>query len=240
MRTKLIICDDDVYTIKMLKSILANFNSIEVVGEACNGEECIALIHEKKPSILFCDINLPTINGIDAAKIIKDSFPDLYVVFISGYSEYAIESFAAQPFDFIVKPFDTKKVYSTINNLLKSIQERSLKDKNKLESLILPYADEINIVTQSDIIFVTREKSITVVYTQKNKYFTYESLETIESRLNKQLFLRSHKSYIINKSKVEKIVINNKTSYKVLFTGYKDFAYITSGNVQEIRSNLAF
>ncbi|MCX7923346.1 MAG: LytTR family DNA-binding domain-containing protein [Clostridia bacterium] len=240
MKVRVAICDNERLNTDILRQILQNFNEIEIVGEAFTGEDCIKLINHTTPDILFCEIKLPSINGIETALILRDRFPDLYIVFMSSYSEYVLESFNARPFDYIMKPFDSKKVYMTISALLKQIKQKKKAKPTLSTSLILNFDDEIHIIPQEEIVFITRESGVSVIFTDKSKYFSYESLEAISLRLNRHVFVRSHKSYIINKNKVEKMVINNKTSYKVLFKGYRDFAYILSSKVKEIKLKLAF
>ena len=242
MKIKVVLCDDDILSVKFLKSILAKFESIEIVGEANNGEDCISLVRKLNPQILFCDIKMPTLNGIDTVRILREEYPKIHVIFISGFSEYALEAFDVHPYSYLIKPFEYTKVYNTVNRLLLKI--RNLHEKDNCvdvgENLVLNYNNEINIVPQNDILFITRDNNATAIYTSKCKHITYESMDEIWTRLDRGIFMRSHKSYIINKKKVEKLIFNNKTSYKVFFQDYKNFAYIVSDKVRDIKNSMNF
>ena len=113
---RIIIVDDEEKMRYILKKALLKVPGITIVGEAQNGTEAIQLVEEVRPDGVFMDVEMPEMNGIDAAKLIADIDPKCMIVFITAYQEYMPEAFALYAFDYIVKPFQLKRLQSRAKN----------------------------------------------------------------------------------------------------------------------------
>jgi len=120
MGKRILVVDDAMFMRKMLGDILRNAGH-EVVGEACNGNEALQMYREYLPDLVTMDITMPECNGIDGVKKIKGEFPDAIVLMVSamGQENMVIESVQSGAKGFIVKPFDTDKILTTISRLAK-------------------------------------------------------------------------------------------------------------------------
>lgn len=102
----ILICEDDKSTLGMFCRLLETNPLIDDIYKACTGDEAVRIIRDKFPDILILDIDLPDIDGIQVAKAACDMMPDVAVAFVTGYPDFAVESFVVHPYDYIIKPID--------------------------------------------------------------------------------------------------------------------------------------
>ncbi|KPU26683.1 hypothetical protein TR13x_08885 [Caloranaerobacter sp. TR13] len=160
---RLLIADDEPIEREGLKLIInKNFSNIEIVGEAKNGREAIELVEELRPDILFLDIKMPGINGIEAAKEIRRKYKNLKIVILSAYDyfAYAKESFSLGVYDYLLKPVRRIKLIETLENIVKEIEKERLERQEKLK-----LREEL-----SDIKNMLEEKFITIILEDGLKY----------------------------------------------------------------------
>ncbi|WP_069648871.1 response regulator transcription factor [Caloranaerobacter ferrireducens] len=153
---RLLIADDEPIEREGLKLIInKNFSNIEIVGEAKNGREAIELVEELRPDILFLDIKMPGINGIEAAKEIRRKYKNLRIVILSAYDYfvYAKESFSLGVYDYLLKPVRRVKLIETLENIVKEIEKERLERQEKLK-----LREEL-----SDIKNMLEEKFVTII-----------------------------------------------------------------------------
>src|SRR5690606_30817498 len=100
MQLKVIIVDDEPYAIKELKYLLEEYSDFEICGEAQTREECLRLVAREQPDVVFLDIELQGENGINIAKEINKINSDIYIVFATAYSQYAVDAFTVDAFDY--------------------------------------------------------------------------------------------------------------------------------------------
>ncbi|GHF77974.1 LytR/AlgR family response regulator transcription factor [Thalassotalea marina] len=135
-KIKAVIVDDEPLAIEGLKLRLNSLEGVSVVGEASDGDAAIKLCHELQPDVLFLDLRLPGINGLEVVQILQsDSMP--LVVFVSAYSEYAIEAFELNAIDYIMKPANLGRLQKTIERIRERLtpQHRDLEKFRLLKAL---------------------------------------------------------------------------------------------------------
>lgn len=207
---------------------------IEEIYTACTGKEAEDIIREESPQILLLDIELPDINGINVAKTAVSLNPDVFVVFITGYSSYATESFEVHPYDYILKPIDFERFRETLNFVTikceNNILNRKLKATGKLP---VKSGNGILFLNLKDIIFIERLGEKTKIHTRKKAYECTDHLKNLEASLNGN-FYRVHKSYIVNMEMVEKIE-NLRDTYEISFYDYNEKAYMSKGRYQFLK-----
>ncbi len=111
---KTILVEDERLAREELKSLLKDYLEIDIIGEAKNGEEGIALIKEQKPDLVFLDINMPGMNGFEMLKHLEE-IPR--VIFVTAYDEYALKAFEVNALDYILKPVDPERLREAIQKL---------------------------------------------------------------------------------------------------------------------------
>ena len=172
------------------------------------------------------------LNGIQVAKEIHNFSPDIYFVFITGYPQYAIESFAVHPFDYILKPIEKEKIKGTINYLADKIKKMN-SEKSSLEKLRIKIRGEIHLIPFNDILFIEKQNKISLLHTEKTIYeIPYQTLNELMEKLGSN-FLRVHKSFIANINKVSRIREVSNRSYEIDFKGYDKVAFMSRYKFEE-------
>ncbi|MFZ7942488.1 LytR/AlgR family response regulator transcription factor [Neobacillus sp. 19] len=204
-KLKVMIADDDLSSKSLLYSYLQFVPNYKVVGEVSNGEELIQRVMKEKPDIVLVDIDMPKLNGVDAAKACKRMFPALQVIFTTGYDEFAVEAFNLAAADYLVKPIEKVRFFIALEKaklglqLQKRIEERKIAAKLSIKS-----NHTFLYIAMEEILFVEKEGRKSRIHTVDDLIETIESLQEIERRLPKY-FYRTHRSYVVNLRKIVKI-----------------------------------
>lgn len=223
-----IIVDDEYNMRFILKKALSKHNNIEILGEASNGREAINLVEKFNPDGVFLDVEMPNMDGIEAAKLMLDINPKIMLVFITAHQQYMPQAFELYAFDYMVKPFKLERLNKTIERMITMFPFSNSKP------LILKNREETTILNQDEIILVERENRSTIVVTKTVRYNTTQTLSELEEKLNKDLFMRSHKSYIINKTKIKKLLPYGRWTHIIKFEDIEEDALITSEKAKEL------
>jgi len=235
MKLKALIVDDEYPARKELRFLLNKFDNIEVVGEATNAQEALTLIKALDYSILFLDIEMPGMNGLEVGARVQEMPNPPHVVFVTAYDEYAVRAFEVNAVDYILKPFDEKRLTQTINKIVKITQQQqqqqaagaaagsSQSDQPmvfpegaipagqkpqhfKIDRIPAEKQGKTILVNESDIIFAFTEQDYVYIKTFSDKLFTRFTLKELESRLNPSIFFRTHRCYLVNLHKVKEII----------------------------------
>lgn len=223
----MIVVDDEESMRFILKKAILKISDIEVIGEASNGKSAVNLLEKLKPDGVFIDVEMPDMDGIEAAKLMLDIQPKIMLVFITAHQQYMPQAFELYAFDYMVKPFKLERLKQTVQRMsvICSPQNKTLVIKNREETAIL---------NQDKIILIQRENRSTVIVTSTGRHTTTQTLSELEEKLNSDVFIRSHKSYIINKNKIKKILPYGRWTYIVQFEDINEDALITSEKAKEL------
>lgn len=221
---KVLIVDDDDGMRMILKKLIEKSEGFRLVGEGVNGQEAINMAASCQPDVIFMDAEMPVLNGIDAAKKIMEHNPKTIFIFATAHEDYMSDAFELYSFDYLLKPFKMDRIKQTLTRIREIGQGWETGRMNKifrhekgLDKLILRNKEGIILVDMKDIILIQREERSTVIYTSTEKFITSDGLGEIEERLDKTLFFRCHKSYIINISMISKIESYGRWTYLVKF-----------------------
>ncbi len=236
---RFVIADDCDVSRNLLKKIIHAFPIYKCVGEASNGDELISQVLIEKPHIIFVDITMPKVNGIDAAKDCMSLYPNLIVIFITGHNNYALDAFNMAAFDYIMKPINRIRLISSLEKARQAINH-SNKLKNAYpqrqgeKKLVCRREGTIYYLSLQDIIFIEKEGRKAVIHTRKKIVETNETINSLLVRLDSR-FIQSHRSYIININYISEM---NQIgdSYIVSFNDYSGKAYISRKNFNRVTS----
>lgn len=225
MLNVLIADDNDGMRMVLRKAVEKTGNTI--VGEAACGQEAVEMFEKTRPQVIFLDIELPDIDGIETARHIIDIDPRAFIIFATAHEEFRKEAFEIYAYDYLVKPFEISRIASTLERI--EAQSSGLevpampldvsKNPKKSDKLLLRHKDGISLVDTSDIILIQRENRATVIYTTIEKHITSETLSEMEQRLPAGKFFRCHKSYIVNVDRITRIYPYGRWTYIVKLKG---------------------
>ncbi len=193
----------------------------QIVGEASDGAAAVDMAEELRPDVIFMDIEMPGLDGVEAARKIQDIDPRIFIIFATAHEEFRKEAFEVYAFDYLVKPFEVKRVGETLERI-ERLREGKMPDpvlappaKAKSSKLLLRHKDGLSLVDANDIILIQRENRSTVIYTPTEKHVTSETLSELEQRLPADKFFRCHKSYIVNIERITRIYPYGRWTYIV-------------------------
>ncbi|AND85885.1 response regulator [Clostridium tyrobutyricum] len=245
-----IIVEDEMPSAEELKYILSQYKNILVQNIAHNGELGLKLVKDNKPDAVFIDINIPLKNGMELAKDIKKFNKEINIIFITAYEEYAIEAFKLYALDYILKPFDEKRIDITINRLLgkcgESFQENqntykvlnSLIDKiniqkNLIKKIPCEENGKIVLINIQDVFFCYTKDEKTYIKTKTKRYQVGYTLCQIQSKTN---FFRAHRSYIVNMDNVKEMYSWFNGTYKLVMDDVESSEVpISRNNVKSLK-----
>lgn len=238
---KVCIIEDEPEIRRLLRFIVEKQDGFQVISENGDFASAVSDFAKYRPDVAFVDIDLNGESGLECAKILTELNPKLKVIFATAHSEYMANAFEIYAFDYLVKPFDVERVIKTLSRIkgenMKEVEiEDTVAEPEKYsDKLMIKGKDQVAFVDKKEIIFIERSENMTNIVTRDENYKTSVSLGGIEEKLNPSEFMRCHKSYIINISKISKIEPYGRWTYIVKFKGIEDSALMTAQNYEEIK-----
>ncbi len=193
-----LIIDDEPPAIKVIREYVDELNSLNCIGEFTRATDAISLLNSSKVDLIFLDINMPGLSGIDFIKTLGN--PPA-IIFITAYRNFAIDAFDLQALDYLLKPISYERFLKAVNRFLslKYSPEQNGLTNNKKESFIILKADKKqHKVFLDDIKWVESLDNYIKVHTRSATLICYMSLSSIEEQLPSASFIRIHRSYLIN------------------------------------------
>ena len=205
-----IIIDDEPLARKGLKEYIADIDFMDIVGEFDNPLKASELLSKGNVHLLFLDIQMPKITGLDFFKSLQHAPP---VIFTTAYPQYALDGFDLNALDYLVKPISferflkaalkAKEYYEIRNHNEETAAEKKedyffIKSDNKLVKIFF-----------DEILFVEALQNYVTIHTTDHKYITYLTFKSVEEYLPTDRFIKTHKSYIVSASKINSIEGND-------------------------------
>jgi two-component system LytT family response regulator len=236
---KAIIVDDEQPARAIIAHYLIAFPNIELAGECANGFEALKMIKELKPDVLFLDVQMPKINGLELLEVI-DNAPA--VIFTTAYDQYALKAFELNAVDYLLKPFSKDRFYAAVNKVIEKIKagqtspiisvEALFSDPSeKLTRIVVKNGSNITVIPISDIYFIEAQEDYVMIHSSKGRLMKNQTMNYLEQHLPQNQFIRIHRSYIVNIEKIEKLEPYDKDTYTAIIppahklrisrTGYK-------------------
>ena len=241
MMIKVCIIEDEPEIRRLLRFIVEKQDGFQVISENGDFASAVSDFAKYRPDVAFVDIDLNGESGLECAKILTELNPKLKVIFATAHSEYMANAFEIYAFDYLVKPFDVERVIKTLSRIkgenMKEVEiEDTVAEPEKYsDKLMIKGKDQVAFVDKKEIIFIERSENMTNIVTRDENYKTSVSLGGIEEKLNPSEFMRCHKSYIINISKISKIEPYGRWTYIVKFKGIEDSALMRAQNYEEMK-----
>jgi DNA-binding LytR/AlgR family response regulator len=197
------IIEDEPLAQNVLKKYIDDTPSLALIAVCSNALEAQDLVQTKNIQLLFLDINLPKLSGINFLKSLPE--PPL-VIFTTAYPEFAVEGFELDAIDYLVKPISFERFLKAINKALSKInrQPHSLaEDKNESDFILVKADKKVYKINLDDIFYAEATGDYVKVNTREGQYLTNTTLKKLMEELPSNGFIRVHKSFIISASKIK-------------------------------------
>jgi len=193
------ICDDEIKTLENISTIVKNeFISFKIEANyfiSNYPEKLIDIIEKEKIDILFLDIDMPKISGMDIGQYLLNKGSETLLIFVTSHDALVYESFKYHPFGFIRKSHLKDEISQVVNSISKKLQD-------KKENLVIKINNEVNKINIDDILYFEAELNYVNLYTKDGKFRYRETLGNLEKELINKGFLRVHKGYLISQKEV--------------------------------------
>ena len=218
---KVIIIDDEPLGRSIIKEYLKTHSDFAILDECNDGYEGVKSIMHHKPDLIFLDIQMPKINGFEMLELIDES-PD--VIFTTAYEEYAIKAFEARAIDYLLKPFSKARFDDALEKVR---QNKAYKHKQnesgianiaaeELSRIVVKTANNIRIIPVSEIKYFEAYDDYVKIHTSDGIFIKKKTMQEFENSLDSKMFVRAHRSYIIQLTQITRIEIMEKDKHLAL------------------------
>src|SRR5437868_3720205 len=233
MSLSAVIVDDEQLARDELAYLLKGVGDVDVVAQGKNGLEGVNLIREHNPDLVFLDVQMPGLDGFGVIKKLLDKkVPLPQIVFATAFDQYAVKAFEVNAVDYLLKPFDKKRVVQSIQKARQKLESNAAPTERldtlvkMLESqrpqtskLLLKSLGRLFLVDQKDVCYASIEDGVITVVTTGVAGMEGQSncrtLEELLDNLDPNLFWRAHRSYLVNINRIKEVVPWFKSSYQL-------------------------
>lgn len=224
---KVLVIDDESLARDLIIELLKEFDGFELIGECADGLEAVKTIEKQHPDLIFLDIQMPVLNGLEVLEEIKDEYlPE--IIFVTAFDNYAIRAFDFHAIDYLLKPFSRSRFRKAILHAKERIERQNgaSESKQQINSLLEthktrpPHLQRIFVKDNGKIIllepqtinWIEADDKYLQLHTKQKTYLVRQTMNSIEAELDSNIFLRIHRSTIVNLTRVREIhpLFNNE------------------------------
>ena len=228
---KAVLVDDEQLARDELGYLLGQIGGVDVVGQAGDGVEALAVIDRFDPEVVFLDVQMPGLTGFEVARRLLESGPSAHIIFVTAYDQHAIEAFEVNAVDYLLKPVDQGRLEKALerarrriaferlessaepsagrvsNQQLEKIVQLVAERQNRRDQLAVKVGERFMLVQAEEIIYASLvDDSINVVTGQHAGTSNFRTLDELQARLDPAVFWRVHRSHLVNIHKIKEIV----------------------------------
>ncbi len=237
-----VIVDDEELARQLLREYLKDAGGVEVVAECANGFEAVKAVAERKPDLVFLDVQMPKLDGFEVLELID---PSVAVIFVTAYDQYAMRAFDANAVDYLLKPFAGdrfRKALERVRQRLGSsnpappkiaapeLSAMARSPEQRLERIVVKDGTKVHIIPIAKLDYVEAQDDYIALRSEKKNYLKQQTISSIETQLDPKKFVRIHRSYIVNLERIARIepytkdsrvaVLNDGSQLPVSRSGY--------------------
>ncbi|WP_456287590.1 LytTR family DNA-binding domain-containing protein [Paenibacillus sp. AK002] len=240
-RIRTLIVDDERYSREELKYLLKQHPALEIVGEADSGEQAVLKTLQLKPEAVFLDVEMPLMNGLEAASALIGLKLSPKIVFATAYPQFGVEAFRFEALDYLLKPIDEERLAETVRRLEQSLRKDEITLPVPAKScgkLSLEADGEIAFIAPDDIIYISREDAYSKIVTANKEYHVKTPLKELEAKLRQYPFFRIHKSYVVHLDYVKSLVPWFNGAFQLELKGCSDKLAVSRNYAKAFREAL--
>lgn len=231
MSIRVMVAEDERLAREELVYLLEQEDEIEILPQANNGRELLLYIEQYEPDVIFVDIQMPEISGLQAARMLSSRKNPPMIVFTTAHEDYAVEAFGLNALDYLLKPYDHLRLKETMSRirsrmLSKTNPDESLSPKvpngrmhgtaSRFTKLVIDDGSRKILIDPGAILYAERDERSVHIHTTDQKYTTKITLQQLEERLNEYSFFRPHRSYLVNLNMILELVPWFNGAYNVI------------------------
>jgi len=224
-----VIADDEALARQKLRVLLRQAPDIQVVGEAASPSEIVAQVQTKKPDLLFLDICMPAKNGLDViAELSRDKNISLpHIIITTAHGDYAVRAFEMRAADYLLKPYSAERLHSALNYARERIRHGATNGSQDARPasaaaaparIVFKSRGRILFLPITEIRWIAAEENYVRICTANESHLLRETMTGIENKLDSQMFMRVHRSAIVNLRYVKEVRREISGDFSVLLS----------------------
>ena len=238
---QILIVDDEELARRLTREYLRSHHDINIIGECENGVEAVQAITEQNPDLVFLDIQMPKLSGLEVLELTGRSSG---VIFTTAYDQYALKAFDMHAVDYLLKPFSQQRFDEALDKARRMLGQTAPELQNllaqpiaTLERLLIRDRGLVHIIQVDKIDYIEAQDDYINVHSEGKTFLKTQSLSELETQLDKSKFVRIHRSYIISLNALKGLERANKDSHiAVLHNGTQ--LPISRSGYERIKTNL--
>jgi len=213
---RVLIAEDERLAREELAYYLAQEADIELLPCAVNGRELLEKVEEYEPDVVFLDIKMPEMEGVQAARMLSSRKQQPLIVFSTAYENYALDAFSLNAVDYLLKPTEPHRLKETLQRIRKRLHESALGSNNdagittaaapKVTKLLLEEQNRFVVIEPETILYAVRDERVIQIHTLQETFTSKMTLQQLEEKLHSYPFFRTHRSYLVNLQYVAELV----------------------------------
>lgn len=219
MKINTLIVDDEPLARDRVKRFLRDEHDINIIGECGNGREAVTAIKEKRPDLVFLDIQMPEKNGFEVMKSLDaKSMPS--VIFVTAYDQYALQAFDVHALDYLLKPFNRERLHKAVSHARDQIETKRMgnlderlssliadlrSEKKYLERLVVKSVGRVFFLKVDEIDWIEAAGNYVKLHSGRESHMIRETMNGIEAKLDPDKFLRIHRSTVVHIDRIKEL-----------------------------------
>jgi two-component system LytT family response regulator len=239
-----VIVDDEELARQLLREYLREIGGVEVIAECANGFEAVKAVSERKPDLVFLDVQMPKLDGFEVLELID---PSVAVIFVTAYDQYAMRAFDANAVDYLLKPFSSDRFRKALERVRLRLgspnppaQKISASDlsaaarppEQRLERMVVKDGTKVHIIPLDKLDYVEAQDDYVALRSEKKNYLKQQTISSVEAQLDPKRFVRIHRSYIVNLERIARIEPYTKDSRVAVLTDGTQLPVSRSGHAK--------
>lgn len=219
MNIRTLIVDDEPLARDRVKRFLRDEADIDVIGECGNGADAVSTIREKKPDLVFLDIQMPEKNGFEVIKSLNGKqLPT--IIFVTAYDQYALQAFDVHALDYLLKPFNRERIHRSVTRAREQIEHKRIgslderltsliadlkTEKKYLERLVVKSVGRVFFLKTEEIDWIEAAGNYVKLHIGRESHMIRETMNGIEAKLDPDIFLRIHRSTVVHIDRIKEL-----------------------------------
>ncbi len=239
-----VIVDDEELARHLLREYLNQAGGVEVIAECANGFEAVKAVAERKPDLVFLDVQMPKLDGFEVLELID---PSVAVIYVTAYDQYAMRAFDAHAVDYLLKPFSSDRLKKALERARLRLGEpvpmkprisatelsaAARPPEQKLERIVVKDGAKVHIIPLEKLDYVEAQDDYVALRSEKKNYLKQQTISSVEGQLDPKKFVRIHRSYIVNLERIARIEPYTKDSRVAVLTDGTQLPVSRSGHAR--------
>jgi len=252
MSLRVVMADDEALARRVLGEYLAAEPDIEIVAECANGFDAVKAINEKKPDVVFLDVQMPKLDGFEVLELIDSPTA---VVFVTAFDQYAMRAFDAAAVDYLLKPVGVERFRAALERVrarmrsearasAASVVSQDLRAASRppgeyLDRIVVKEGPRVQVIPVGKLDYAEAQDDYVALRSEGRTWLKQQTISSLETALDPHRFLRLHRSYLVNVDRITRIDANTKDTWVAVLTdgtklpvsrgGYARFREVVGG-----------